>query len=333
MGARIQPRKSAAKHFHAQLSKDFLSFVGHFSSCRAKNDLQMNSVRAISTCIPTKIYNSITFISYDCGIVSARNKDRWRRPIARMERDQEREMIDQISKADLHMHTTASDGTATVPELLEYVARIPDLRVIAITDHDSIASAKEAARLACQFGIDVIMGEEISTADGHLLALFIDTFLPPRRPAAETIAAIHAQGGLAIAPHPFDRSVPSLGRLGLQRAGWDFDAIEGFNAGVIWSQRGCNGAAQRAAAAIGLPAIGGSDAHTLATVGLGYTLFPGTSANDLYRAIRAKQASWGGSYWGPGQYIDMGRRIIRQHSLWGALNLAAAGAGLVARQD
>jgi predicted metal-dependent phosphoesterase TrpH len=255
------------------------------------------------------------------------------RKFARLERDQERHMIDQISKADLHIHTTASDGAATVPELLAHVARTTDLRVIAITDHDSIAGAQEATQLAHQFGIDVIVGEEVSTADGHLLALFIDTFLPPQRPAAETIAAIHAQGGLAIAPHPYDRSVPSLGRPSLQHDGWDFDAIEGFNAGVIWSQRGCNGAAQRAAAAIGLPTVGGSDAHTLATVGLGYTLFRGTSADDLYRAIRSKRAGWGGRYWGPGQYIDMGRQLIRQRSLWGALGLAAAGAGLVARHE
>jgi predicted metal-dependent phosphoesterase TrpH len=242
-------------------------------------------------------------------------------------------MIDTISKADLHMHTTASDGTATVPELLEHVAQDTDLRVIAITDHDSIAGAKEARRLARQFGIDVIMGEEVSTADGHLLALFIETLVPPHRPAAETIAAIHTQGGLAIAAHPFDRSVPSLGRFGLQHDGWDFDAIEGFNAGVIWSQRGCNDAAQQAAATLGLPAVGGSDAHTLATVGLGYTPFPGTSADDLYRAVRAKCAGWGGRYWGAGQYIDMGRRLIRQRSLWGMLSLAAAGSGLIARHD
>jgi predicted metal-dependent phosphoesterase TrpH len=249
-------------------------------------------------------------------------------------------MTEQISKADLHIHTTASDGAATVSALLEHVARAADLRVIAITDHDSIAGAKEAARLAGPFGLDVIIGEEVSTADGHLLALFIDSFLPPGRPAAETIAAIHAQGGLAIAPHPFDRSVPSLGRAslrrascGLERAGWSFDAIEGFNAGLIWSQRGCNRAAQRAAAAMGLPAVGGSDAHTLATTGLGYTMFPGTGADDLYRAIRAGQVGWGGSYWGPGQYIDMARRLIRQHSLRGALGLAAAGSGLVARQE
>jgi predicted metal-dependent phosphoesterase TrpH len=246
---------------------------------------------------------------------------------------QEHNMTDQISKADLHIHTTASDGAATVPELLEYVVQMTDLRVIAITDHDSITAAKEASRLARQFGVDVITGEEVSTADGHLLALFIDTFLPPQRPAAETIAAIHAQGGLAIAPHPFDRSVPSLGRTGLAHDGWDFDAIEGFNAGVIWSQRSSNSAAQRAAAAVGLPAIGSSDAHTLATTGLGYTLFPGADANDLYHALQAGQVGWGGRYWGPGQYIDMGHRLIRRGRLWGALDLTAAFSGLLARQD
>src|SRR5882672_6990753 len=150
----------------------------------------------------------------------------------------------QISKADLHLHTTASDGAATVPQLLAHVAQSPDLRLIAITDHDSIAGARQAAQLAPQFGVEVIVGEEVSTAEGHLLALFIDTFLPPGRPAVETIAAIHAQGGLAIAPHPFDRSVPSLGSAHRWLSDWPLDAIEGFNAGVIWSQRAGNRTAQ-----------------------------------------------------------------------------------------
>ena len=111
-----------------------------------------------------------------------------------------------------------------------------------------------------------------------------------------------------------------------------FDAVEGFNAGVIWSQRGCNRAAQVAAQDLGLPATGGSDAHTLATVGQGYTLFPGGSADDLYRAIKAGEVRWGGSYWSLSQYIDMGRQLVRQHGLRGSLGLAAAGAGLADRQ-
>ncbi|MEO7913244.1 MAG: PHP domain-containing protein [Roseiflexaceae bacterium] len=71
----------------------------------------------------------------------------------------------QISKADVHLHITASDGAATVPELLAHVAQSPDLRVIAITDHDSITGARQATQLAPQFGVEVIAGEEVSTAD------------------------------------------------------------------------------------------------------------------------------------------------------------------------
>jgi predicted metal-dependent phosphoesterase TrpH len=246
----------------------------------------------------------------------------------------------QFSKADLHIHTHHSDGAPSVPDLLAFVAEKTDLRLIAITDHDSIAGARQATQLARDFGIEVVPGEEVSTADGHLLALFVDSALPLGRPAAETIDAIHAQGGLAIAPHPFDRSVASLGRPAargdthaLARPGWRFDAIEGFNAGVIWSQRGSNLAAQVAAADLGLPATGGSDAHTLATVGQGYTLFPGASADDLYRAIKRGEVGWGGSYWSISQYIDMGRQLVRQHGLRGSLGLAAAGAGLATRRE
>jgi predicted metal-dependent phosphoesterase TrpH len=241
-------------------------------------------------------------------------------------------MMSQLSKVDLHIHTIHSDGAPTVPELLAYVAENTDLRLVAVTDHDSIAGARQAAQLAREFGVGVVMGEEVSTADGHLLALFIDSYLPPGRPAAETIAAIHAQGGLAIAPHPFDRSVPSLGRHGVARPGWQFDAVEGFNAGVIWSQRGCNRAAQAAALDLGLPATGGSDAHTLSTVGQAYTLFPGSTPDDLYRAIKRGEVSWGGCYWSVKQYIDMGRQLVRQRGLRGSLGLAAAGAGLAERQ-
>jgi len=245
----------------------------------------------------------------------------------------EHEEMPQLSKADLHIHTVHSDGAATVPELLAHIVAKTDLRLLAITDHDSIAGARQAAQLATQFGVEVIIGEEVSTADGHLLALFIDTFLPPGRPAAETIAAIHAQGGLAIAPHPFDRSVPSLGRAGLAHDSWDFDAIEGFNAGLVWWQRSSNRMAQRAATHMGLPLVGGSDAHALATSGLGYTLFPGAGTDDLYRAIRAGQTGWGGQYWHIGQYTEIAYRLIRQHSLLGALGMAVADAGLIARHQ
>jgi predicted metal-dependent phosphoesterase TrpH len=205
------------------------------------------------------------------------------------------------SKADLHIHTTYSDGTASVREVLAHVAAHTDLRVLAITDHNTIAGALEARRLAASYGVEVIVGEEVSTAEGHLLALYIEQELPPRRTAAETIAAVHAQGGLAIAAHPFDPLVPSLGRAGLRQrsagAGceWPLDAIESFNASV-WLPH-FNSAATKAGERLGLPLIGGSDAHHLATIGLGYTRFPGHSATDLRYALRMHATQPGGNHW------------------------------------
>lgn len=242
--------------------------------------------------------------------------------------------MQRISKADLHIHTLASDGTASVEEVLARVAT-SDLRVVAITDHDTIDGARQAQRLAADFGVDVIVGEEVSTHEGHLLALFIEHALPPKRPAAETIAAVHAQGGLCIAPHPYDRAVPSLGFAGLHRrctrsaAGvrdgdWPLDAIEGFNAGTPWPGSFGNDIARQVASRLALPVVGGSDAHTLSTIGQGYTLFAGTSGDDLYHAIQKGLVSWGGHTWSLAQHVDFLRQTVRQRSLQGALRLARA---------
>ncbi len=206
------------------------------------------------------------------------------------------------SDADLHIHTSHSDGTASVRDVLEYVATQTDLRVIAITDHDTISGALEARRLASHYGIEVIVGEEISTLDGHLLALFVEQPTLPRRPAAETITAVHAQGGFCIAPHPYGMLVPSLGYHGLREraAGnnpeWPFDAIESFNASLRldWN----NQAAHRVSTELQLPVCGGSDSHHLATIGTGRTRFPGSTAADLRVALQQRQTQAVGNAWG-----------------------------------
>jgi predicted metal-dependent phosphoesterase TrpH len=219
------------------------------------------------------------------------------------------------SKADLHLHTTYSDGTATVRELLEHVAR-SDLRVIAVTDHNTIVGALEAQDMADDYGFEVIVGEEVSTQAGHLLALFVQEHLPPRRPLAETVAAARAQGALLIAPHPFGMLVSSIGRAGLSRSFSDpswcelVDAVESFNAG-LWAPRS-NRLAARFAAERGLPTVGGSDSHHLATVGLGYTLFPGHSAADLRRAVEAGQTYAGGVHWGAPRIAEVGAMFARR---------------------
>jgi len=221
-------------------------------------------------------------------------------------------------KADLHIHTTHSDGTATVIEVLQHVAENTDLDVIAITDHDCIEGAVQASKLAGHYGIQVIIGEEVSTADGHLLALYIHEPLPRGRSATETIRAIHAQGGLAIAPHPFDHLVASLGRRNPTLEGWAFDGIEVFNAGVYRTERGCNHHAVRVAQQRKQTMLGNSDSHSLATIGRGYTLFDGSAENtakDLYRAIQHGQTQWGGSYWRTTDHLKMWWRGMRQRGV------------------
>lgn len=228
------------------------------------------------------------------------------------------------SKADLHIHTTYSDGRATPAQVVAHAARRTDLAVIAITDHDTIDGAREAAAIAPDYGIEVVVGAEISTREGHVLALFIERPIAAGRPAAETIAAIHAQGGLAVPAHPCSPIMPSLGRTCGRLAG-SIDGLETFNAS-LWL-RWNNRRAQRLAAALGVPALGGSDAHELATIGAGHTRFPGRSAADLRQAIGAGRTEAAGAGWGFGPNAQLVARWL--------LSLArrpAAGEQIGARQ-
>ncbi|GAC1385088.1 MAG: CehA/McbA family metallohydrolase [Herpetosiphon sp.] len=245
-----------------------------------------------------------------------------------------------FSKADLHVHTSASDGIASAEAILQSVAESRTMRVIAITDHDTVKGALTARSLEREFGVEVIVGEEVSTQEGHLLALFIDQHLQAGRPAAETIAAVHAQGGLCIAPHPYDWLIPSVGKAGLrsrcagkqgdsERRDWHFDGIEVLNASISWPGWVGNALAQRVATELDLPGVGGSDGHTLDTIGRAFTSFPGTSANDLYRAIKTSTVSAGGQRWSLNQYVDFYAATLRQRSISGALKLAVSNVTLL----
>jgi len=219
------------------------------------------------------------------------------------------------SQADLHLHTTYSDGSATPAELLEFVAARRTLRVVAVTDHDEIEGACEAHRLAQRYGVDVIIGEEVSTTHGHMLGLFLRERIPPGLDAFETAARIHEQGGLALAPHPFDPSVPSLGiRLDAEDLhALPLDGVETFNASIFLPWRAANDQARRFAGRRELAQIGGSDAHALCAVGTGRTWFRGAHADDVYAAIRSTGTRTSGNYLSNGgharQIFDMVRNM------------------------
>jgi hypothetical protein len=229
-----------------------------------------------------------------------------------------------ISKADLHLHTTHSDGVATVEQLLAHVAARTDLRVIAVTDHDTIAGARRARELAERRGaaFEVIVGEEVSSAEGHIVGLWLREPVPPGMSAADTVAAIHAQGGLAFAAHPFFRARrPSrpgapvsqgVGRLLKQIA---FDAVEAINGTPClqvanlkarrFNRRYCR-----------LPEVGGSDAHILAAIGKSHTLNPGHSAADLRAALERGAVAAAHAWYRPRDllaYAAFWVRVSRAH--------------------
>ncbi len=101
-----------------------------------------------------------------------------------------------MGKADLHLHTTVSDGMATVAAVLEHVEHRTDINVIAVTDHEDATGGQQARELAAKRGlrVEVVVGAEITTRHGHLLALFIEEAPASFRSAEATIEAIHAQG-------------------------------------------------------------------------------------------------------------------------------------------
>ena len=192
------------------------------------------------------------------------------------------------SKADLHIHSDQSDGLPSPEAIVEYAATRTDLRVIAVTDHNSIEGGLRAARAAEGYPhLDVIVGAEITSKWGHILGLFLTEDVPAGLSAAETIARVNEQGGIAIIAHPFANK--AFGPFGLKSLGQRIDevvfqAVEVYNSSP-YLIRANRLAAKAFANGQGFAATGGSDAHMLAAVGTGFTMFRGETAADLRRSI------------------------------------------------
>ena len=195
-----------------------------------------------------------------------------------------------MGKADLHLHTSWSDGQPSVRELLNHVRDFTDLDVIAITDHDTIGGAVEARRMAGEYPFEIIVGEEVTSIDGHVVGLFLEETVRPGMSVEATVRDIHLQGGLAFAPHPFFKNgfFSNKGNcmigLGERLIDACMDGIEVINStpALKWA----NERARRFAEEVGcLAQLANSDAHIPLAAGKSYTLFPGGTAAHLRQAI------------------------------------------------
>jgi len=225
----------------------------------------------------------------------------------------------------MHIHSLYSDGTASVAEILEHVERRTDLDVIAITDHERIDGALRAAELhaAGDYSFDLVVGEEVTTRRGHVLALFVTERIPALRPLEESLHAIHTAGGLAIAAHPLAPLPLSVGKRSLRtvrdHAHRDvcFDALELFNPSYAGRVRQA-ARMELNAAELGLPGVGNSDAHVLEGIGTGSTTFAGHTAPDYRAALLAGEVSAEGSHWTSSHNVDVYRRQLhaKLRHLW-----------------
>jgi predicted metal-dependent phosphoesterase TrpH len=222
-----------------------------------------------------------------------------------------------MGSADLHIHTALGDGMAEIPELLDYVQETTELSVIAVTEHDDLRAAF-AAREAWARGsyrYDFIVGEEVTTIEGHLLALFIEEPVPSLKPLAPTLEAVHKQGGLAIVAHPMSWLTRSLGRRDIERVlreqqdGVYFDAIE--LSGSLAARVSAKKVQRLNREQYDLPQVGNSDAHFLEAIGTSLTRFEGATATELRAAILAGKTSAEIGEYPSLRRIGM-RRIVRQ---------------------
>src|SRR5207253_10869369 len=189
-----------------------------------------------------------------------------------------------VGQADLHIHTSLSDGASTPGQVADVLAR-SDLAVAAVTDHNTVEGALRVREALAGRGPEIVVGTEISSADGHVLAIFVDQDVPPGLSARETVEMVHDLGGLAIAPHPYF-PVRSLGDLAVRLP---FDAIEIANGTPLGEL--ANLRAARRLGPLARAVVGGSDAHVATAVGHVRTHFVGRTAADLRVAIE-QGATW-----------------------------------------
>lgn len=179
---------------------------------------------------------------------------------------------------DLHTHTAYSPDSLTSLETFLAVCQRRGLDRVAVTDHNTITGALQLKEIDPE---RIIVGEEIATTQGELIAYFLTQAIPPKLPPRETIARVHAQGGVVGVPHPLDRlRREALGRTALLPLRGELDFLEVFNSRCLFP--GDNRAARILARELSLCITGGSDAHSPWELGRGLTILPPFDSPDSF---------------------------------------------------
>ena len=188
--------------------------------------------------------------------------------------------ISLLLKIDFHVHTYFSDDGLITPWQLVKQLKRRGLNGVAITDHDTVEGIPKFSRILRKHGFLVVPGVEVSSSEGHVIALNVSERIPPGLGVNETVELIHETGGVAVAAHPTsllkgcERSVSGI-----------FDAIEVINASSfpfyfsVYFNR-------KLAGWFGLSQLAGSDAHYFLEVGSAYTLVK-AYAKDVESVIKA----------------------------------------------
>jgi predicted metal-dependent phosphoesterase TrpH len=185
-----------------------------------------------------------------------------------------------LLQVDFHSHTSFSKDSLTTPERFVAVARRKGLDHVVVTDHNSIAGALIAQALDPDL---VIVGEEIKTTCGEILAAYVTEEIPRGLSPQETISRLRDQGAFISVSHPFDSRSGAWQLPDLLAVAPQVDAIEVFNARIM--KPGANILAMEFARAHNLPGTAGSDAHAAFELGKALLILPQFEGADGLRMV------------------------------------------------
>ena len=212
--------------------------------------------------------------------------------------------------ADLHVHTNYSNDGKSTPQQVIDACIERGIGCVAITDHNSFKAyfdVKDNGKVI------VIPAEEVSSTEGHIVALGIDREIPRGLSIQATIDAIHEAGGFAFAAHPY-RWGSGLGEKNTLK--YDFDGTEALNARSVKS---ANRRSMKLAERIGKPITAGSDAHSPGRIGWGNVTLPDglRTWQEVVAAIMESKATAHSVYRHPMETIRYGFKSIGQWILRG----------------